>query len=121
MTFNPTRVPVGGTVRSRFQPSRRWKVVPDGTWPPAEHVWVSDLGTAAIRDPGRHVDTTQIVDAPRPWRARPPQHRKPGPPNAPLGHRTFLDVWSGNADTDRYWRDIADAMGYPGETEFGNQ
>lgn len=58
---------------------------------------------------GRHVDITRTVDDHYPaiW----PEdvgrqyHRKPGPPLAPLGHRTFLDAWSGNPDTDRAWRD----------------
>lgn len=53
---------------------------------------------------GKHVDTTRPEDA---YTLATfgallyPRHRKPGPPSAPLGHRTFLDPWAGNPDTDR--------------------
>lgn len=57
---------------------------------------------------GKHVDSGRFVDDV--WEGTlnghgyaAPRHRKPGPPAAPLGHRTFLDVWSGDPDTDRAW------------------
>lgn len=55
---------------------------------------------------GKHVDTTRPEDAlSRAFRrvGHPKRHRKPGPPSAPLGHRTFLDPWAGDRDVDKHW------------------
>lgn len=58
---------------------------------------------------GKHVDTTRpedagvgVHDTPSDWPG-PARHRKPGSPMVTFG--VASDVWSGDPDTDRAWRD----------------